>query len=121
MPGPLRGTKVVEIGGLGPAPFCCMVLADLGADVLRVERPDKAPPAEAIAVHDTLAAYDYQSRGRLSAGIDLKHPDGVELVRRLAVGRGRVRRGVPPRCGRAARHRPRPAALRTTPGSSTGG
>ena len=61
-----------------------MVLADLGADVLRVERPEKAPPAEAIAVHDTLAAYDYQSRGRLSAGIDLKHPDGVALVRRLA-------------------------------------
>jgi alpha-methylacyl-CoA racemase len=83
MPGPLHGTKVIEIGGLGPAPFCCMVLADLGADVLRVERPEKAPPAEAIAVHDTLAAYDYQSRGRLSAGVDLKHPDGVALVRRL--------------------------------------
>jgi alpha-methylacyl-CoA racemase len=84
--GPLRGTKVIEIGALGPAPFCCMVLADLGADVLRVERPEKAPPAEAIAVHDTLAVYDYQSRGRLSAGVDLKHPQGVELVRRLASG-----------------------------------
>jgi alpha-methylacyl-CoA racemase len=82
--GPLRGTRVVEIGGLGPAPFCSMVLADLGADVLRVERPEKAPPAEAVAVHDTLAAFDYQSRGRLSAGIDLKHPEGVALVRRLA-------------------------------------
>jgi alpha-methylacyl-CoA racemase len=84
--GPLHGTKVIEIGGLGPAPFCCMVLSDLGADVLRVERPEKAPPAEAIAVHDTLAAYDYQSRGRMSAGVDLKHPDGVELVLRLASG-----------------------------------
>jgi alpha-methylacyl-CoA racemase len=81
--GPLRGIRVVEIGGLGPAPFGSMVLADLGADVLRIERPDKVAPAEAVAVHDTLAAYDYLSRGRLSAGIDLKHPDGVALVRRL--------------------------------------
>jgi alpha-methylacyl-CoA racemase len=82
--GPLHGVRVVEIGGLGPAPFCSMVLADLGADVLRVERPEKAPPAEAVAVHDTLSAFDYQSRGRWSAGIDLKHPDGAALVRRLA-------------------------------------
>ena len=82
--GPLAGVQVIEIGGLGPAPFCAMVLADLGADVLRVERPDKAPAAETIAVHDGLASYDLLSRGRLSAGIDLKHPDGVALIRRLA-------------------------------------
>jgi alpha-methylacyl-CoA racemase len=79
----LRGVRVVEIGGLGPAPFGCMVLADLGAEVLRIERPDRVPPAEAVAVHDGLAAYDHLSRGRLSAGVDLKHPDGVALVRRL--------------------------------------
>jgi alpha-methylacyl-CoA racemase len=82
--GPLSGIKVVELAGLGPAPFCCMVLADLGAEVLRVERPDKAPPAETIQVHDGLSAFDVLSRGRLSAGIDLKHPDGATLVRRLA-------------------------------------
>jgi alpha-methylacyl-CoA racemase len=79
----LRGVRVVEIGGLGPAPFACMLLADLGAEVLRIERPDKVPAADAIAVHDGLAAYDYLSRGRLSAAIDLKHADGAALVRRL--------------------------------------
>ena len=81
--GPLRGVRVVEIGGLGPAPFGSMVLADLGADVLRIERPDKVAPAETVAVYEDLAASDHLSRGRLSAGIDLKHPDGVALVRRL--------------------------------------
>jgi alpha-methylacyl-CoA racemase len=60
-----------------------MVLADLGAEVLRIERPDKVPAADAVAVHDGLAAYDYLSRGRLSAAVDLKHPDGAALVRRL--------------------------------------
>jgi alpha-methylacyl-CoA racemase len=83
MSGPLGGVRVVEIGGLGPAPFACMVLADLGADVLRIERPDKVAPAESVMVYEELAAYDVLSRGRLSAGIDLKHPDGVALVRRL--------------------------------------
>lgn len=82
--GPLRGVRVVEIGGLGPAPFASMLLADLGAEVLRVERPNKAAAADAVAVHDDLARFDVLSRGRLSAGIDLKHPDGAALVRRLA-------------------------------------
>jgi len=82
--GPLAGIRVVELSGLGPAPFCAMVLADLGAEVLRVERPDKAPPAETIQVHDGLSSFDVLSRGRLSAGIDLKHPDGAALVQRLA-------------------------------------
>ena len=84
MTGPLTGVKIVEIGGLGPAPFCAMVLADLGAEILRVERPDKTPPAESVAVYEDLAKWDLLSRGRLSAGIDLKHPDGVALVTRLA-------------------------------------
>ncbi len=86
MSGPLSGIRVVELGALGPAPFCAMVLADLGAEVLRVERPNKAAPADTIAVEDGLAAFDVLSRGRPSAGIDLKHPDGVALVRRMAAG-----------------------------------
>jgi len=61
-----------------------MVLADLGADVLRVERPDKVPIAPDDVMEKTAGAYDYLSRGRLSAGIDLKHPDGVALIGRLA-------------------------------------
>jgi len=63
-----------------------MLLADLGAEVIRIERPDKTPAADAVAVHEELARYDYLSRSRLSAGIDLKHPTGAALVRRLAAG-----------------------------------
>lgn len=84
MSGPLSGVRIIEIGGLGPAPFAAMVLADLGAEVLRVERPDKVAPAESVAVHTDLAKWDLLSRGRLSAGIDLKHPDGVNLLTRLS-------------------------------------
>lgn len=86
MAGPLTGIKIIEIGGLGPAPFCAMVLADLGAEILRAERPGKTSSAESVAVYEDLAKWDLLSRGRLSAGVDLKHPDGVALVSRLAAG-----------------------------------
>jgi alpha-methylacyl-CoA racemase len=74
--GPLTGLRVVELTGLGPAPFAAMLLADLGADVLRIDRPG-ARPFAGSAEHDLL------SRGRRSVAVDLKHPDGPELVRRL--------------------------------------
>jgi len=79
--GALAGIRVVEFAGLGPAPFCCMLLADMGADILCVDRPDAArggfprPPR-----------YDLVRRGRPGAAIDLKHPDGVALARRLVAG-----------------------------------
>lgn len=80
MSGPLQGIRVVEIGGIGPSPFCAMMLADMGADVLRVDR------ASSVTARD-----DYEwppdyllNRGRRSVGVDLKHPDGVEVVLRLA-------------------------------------
>jgi alpha-methylacyl-CoA racemase len=76
--GPLAGFRVVEIQGIGPGPFCAMMLADMGADVIRVDRAgyvrggDPAtPPADVLA------------RGRRSIGVDLKHPDGVETVLKL--------------------------------------
>lgn len=81
--GALAGIRVLEIGSLAPGPFCAMMLADHGADVLRIERPGKAQH-EVVQVHDDLVATDVMSRGRLSAGIDLKHPDGAALVRRLS-------------------------------------
>lgn len=80
--GALAGIKVVEIGGLGPAPFCAMMLADHGADVIRIERPGKVQ-TEGAEVRDDLVAWDILSRSRQSAGIDLKHPDGRDLVLRL--------------------------------------
>jgi alpha-methylacyl-CoA racemase len=75
MPGPLEGVKIIEIAGIGPGPFCAMMLADMGADVIRVDRAQNAmggspdePPADLL------------NRGRRSVAVDLKHPDGVETV-----------------------------------------
>ncbi len=78
MAGPLTGIKVVELAGIGPTPFAAMMLSDLGADVIRVDRvqaarggnPD-APPADVLL------------RGRESVAIDLKNPDGLEAALRL--------------------------------------
>jgi alpha-methylacyl-CoA racemase len=80
MPGPLDGVRIVELAGLGPAPYACMLLADAGADVLRLERvPASAEPGE--GPHSDLLA-----RSRPSVGVDLKHPEGREVVLEL-VGR----------------------------------
>ncbi|HEX6239897.1 MAG TPA: CaiB/BaiF CoA-transferase family protein, partial [Polyangiales bacterium] len=76
--GPLTGLKVVELAGLGPAPFAAMMLADMGADVLRVER---ASAVSARAAEGR--SWDLLNRSRRSVGIDLKQPAGVELVLRL--------------------------------------
>ncbi len=74
MPGPLAGLRVVEMVGLGPAPFCAMLLADQGAEVVRVDRPGAAgalglPPK-----------YDVAARGRRSLAIDLRKPGAVDAV-----------------------------------------
>jgi alpha-methylacyl-CoA racemase len=74
--GPLSGVRVIEIASLAPAPFGCMILADLGADVLRVERAERCGPG-APAPKDPL------SRGRRSVGLNLKDPAGTELLLRL--------------------------------------
>ena len=77
MTGPLQGFKIIELAGIGPGPFAGMMLADMGAEVLRVDRAqavhDDGPPP----VHDVLG------RGRRSVGVDLKHPAGREAVLRL--------------------------------------
>jgi alpha-methylacyl-CoA racemase len=75
--GPLDGIRVVEIASLAPAPFGCMILADLGADVLRVERAE-------ICGTTASAPLDPLTRGRRSVGLNLKDPAGVELLLRLA-------------------------------------
>lgn len=73
--GPLRGITVVEIAALGPAPFCGMLLADLGADVIRVERASGGGSMRAGT-----ADVDVLLRGRRSIAVDLKRPEGVEIV-----------------------------------------
>ncbi len=76
--GPLNGVRCIELAGLGPAPFCSMVLADLGADVLRIDRPRAGDPAPL-----STNAYDVLNRNRSGVSVDLRSSDGVELVRRL--------------------------------------
>ncbi len=74
MPGPLAGATVIELAGLGPGPFAAMLLADLGADVVRVDRPGTtSDDARLYVMH----------RGRRSVTVDLKQPDGREVVLRL--------------------------------------
>ncbi|HET9842507.1 MAG TPA: CaiB/BaiF CoA-transferase family protein [Nocardioides sp.] len=73
--GPLRGVKVVELAGIGPGPHACMILADLGADVIRIDRPG----GQAL----TGGSHDLLNRGRPSIALDLKHPDAVATVLEL--------------------------------------
>ena len=89
--GPLKGIRVIEIAGIGPGPFCAMMLADMGADVVRVDRasavrggdPDRPPR-------------DLLGRGRRSVGVDLKAPDGVDTVLSLAEGADALLEGFRP-------------------------
>jgi alpha-methylacyl-CoA racemase len=76
--GPLNGLKILEIGGIGPCPFAAMMLADMGADVLRIDRPPHAEILRRIP-----PGRDALRRGRKSVIIDLKNPEGVLLVLRL--------------------------------------
>lgn len=69
MKGPLKGVRVVEFAGLGPAPFCGMLLSDLGADVIRIDRRDARPAAAHHVTH----------RGRKSVALNLKDPKAVSL------------------------------------------
>jgi alpha-methylacyl-CoA racemase len=75
--GPLAGVHVVEIGGIGPVPFAAMLLADLGAEVIRVDRPSSGPSS-------TDARRDVVNRGKRSVTADLKVPAGKELALELA-------------------------------------
>lgn len=70
--GPLQGIKVLEFAGLGPAPFCCMLLSDMGADVVRIDRPGT-----------TYLAADVEARGRTSLQLDLKSTEGRQQALQL--------------------------------------
>ncbi|MFI5045750.1 MAG: CaiB/BaiF CoA transferase family protein [Acidimicrobiia bacterium] len=87
MPGPLAGMKVVELEGRGPGPFGAMVLADLGAEVVRLCRPAAPPPPDDEQPTERMIAgrreIDLVLRGRRSVAVDLKHPDGLATALRL--------------------------------------
>ncbi len=76
--GTLSGYKIVEFAGIGPAPMCAMLLADMGAEVLRIDRAEDA--ALGISLE---AKYSLLSRGRKSVAIDLKRPEGVAAAMKL--------------------------------------
>ncbi len=75
MSGPLTGVKVVELAGIGPGPMCAMLLADLGAEVIRVDRPTKVD----LGI-DRGRQFNVLNRGRRSVAVDLKSPEGIEVV-----------------------------------------
>jgi alpha-methylacyl-CoA racemase len=78
--GPLKGLRVLEIAGIGPAPFAGMMLADMGAEVVRIDRrdrPDLGLPGE------TAAKFQILNRGRRSLALDLKTPQGRKVVEQL--------------------------------------
>jgi alpha-methylacyl-CoA racemase len=96
--GPLSGVRVLELAAIGPAPMCCMLLADLGAEVLSVDRIDGAPELFPAA-----ARFQVLRRGRRSAGLDVKSKDGrdalLKLVERADVMVEGFRPGVVERLG----------------------
>ncbi len=103
MSGPLTGVTVVELAGLGALPFGTLKLADMGADVIRVDRAGEVPGAPP----DPPKGFSEGDRGRRSIGVDLKHPDGDRSGAAPRRARRRAARVVPPRGCRAPRRRAR--------------
>src|SRR5581483_7506069 len=75
VPGPLAGYRILELAGIGPGPFCGMMLADMGAEVIRVDRPGGNPMAE--------LGHEVMFRNRRAVAIDLKNPRGAETILKL--------------------------------------
>lgn len=84
--GPLTGLKVIEFAGIGPGPFCGMLLSDLGADVVRIDRKGQGRGSPA----------DVTARGRRSVGLDLKNPAAIETCLKLMEGADAVFEGFRP-------------------------
>ena len=78
MPGPLSGYKVIEMAGIGPGPMCAMLLSDMGAEVLRIDRT--ADAGLGISVQNK---FSFLNRGRRSVALDLKRPESTEAVLKL--------------------------------------
>jgi alpha-methylacyl-CoA racemase len=89
--GPLRGIRILEFAGIGPGPFAAMMLSDMGAEVLRVDRAQavaESPPAT--------PPRDFLNRGRRSVALDLKHPEAVAAALRLVEGADALLEGFRP-------------------------
>ena len=101
--GPLQGLKVIELAGIGPCPMCAMLLAELGADVVRVDRLTDS----GLGI-DMTPEFHLLNRSRPSIAVDLKHPEGVETVLHLVDGADALiegfRPGVTERLGLGPEH-----------------
>src|SRR5260370_12961460 len=106
--GPLEGVRIVELAGIGPAPFCAMLLADMGAEVIRLDRAAKVghddsrvggPPGEEYR-------FNLLARGRRNIAVDLKNKAGPEAALRLIDKADALIEGFRP--GVMERLRPRP-------------
>lgn len=78
--GPLKGLRIIEMAGIGPAPFCGMLFADMGAQMIRIDRREKAD----LGLPGREPRFDILNRGRRSIAVDVKSPEGRDVVRRLA-------------------------------------
>src|SRR6056300_856108 len=84
--GPLSGVKIIEMAGIGPGPFCAMLLSDMGADIIRIDRKGGAGGY----------ATDTNSRGRKSIALDLKKPEAIEAVLKLVEQADVIQEGFRP-------------------------
>ena len=91
MSGPLTGIKVVEMAGIGPAPMCAMMLSDMGAEVIRVDRVQDAGLGIAMQPE-----FSYLTRGRPSIAMDLKNPDAIATLLQLIASADVVLEGFRP-------------------------
>ena len=73
--GPLEGVKIIEVGGIGPGPFCGMMLSDMGADIVRIERMGGLSLTE--------PKFDVLTRNRRSVFMDLRKPEGLEAALKM--------------------------------------
>ncbi len=89
MSGPLTGVRIIEFAGIGPGPFCGMMLADHGAEVIRIDR---------VGAKDLIldAAKVFLNRSRRSIAVDLKNPEGIALVRKMCASADAVIEGYRP-------------------------
>ena len=77
--GPLKGLRIIEMAGIGPAPFCGMLLSDMGAEVIRVDRREKTD----LGLPGKEPKFDVLHRGRKSVAVDVKSDAGRDVVRKL--------------------------------------
>lgn len=86
--GPLSGYKVIELAGIGPGPFCGMMLADMGAEVIRVDRVGGSPA--------TVGGHNILFRNRRNIAVNLKSPEGIETILKLCEGADAIFEGYRP-------------------------